>query len=418
VVGLGVVLAGLGVAYSGGVATGDCSGCHGAGDHTMTVTATPASIDPGEQVRVRVTVSSPSGEVVGIFIDADAGSFMTLAGEGLSEVNAGLTHNEPKPLSGGDAVFEFDWTAPGAPGAVRFAISSVVANGNGGSGGDGAADGEFDFVFGCAPQEFFRDVDGDGYGRNDLTLVHCAGAAPPGYAADGDDCDDNRDTVYPGAVEYCNTRDDDCDGEIDEDALPLTQYPDADGDLYYGSEEFRTGKTFVGCAPTEGWAPDPGDCQPNDPAINPGAEEICNGWDDNCDARIDEFVRPRCGEGWCRREAQTCEPDTCTPGEPREEECNLLDDDCDGLLDEDSCEEGFQCRVGVCEPEETVEEGSSSGGGPSSTGDAATSAAVDTDTDAAPATGEAGSCGCSSGTPALGLPWLVLPAFRPRRKRR
>jgi uncharacterized protein (TIGR03382 family) len=224
--------------------------------------------------------------------------------------------------------------------------------------------------------------------------------------------------VYPNAVEYCNLRDDDCDEEIDEDALPLTQYPDADGDLYYGALEFESGKTFVGCAPTEGWAPDSGDCEPENPAINPGVEEVCNGWDDNCDARIDEFVRPRCGEGWCRREAQTCDPATCTPGEPRDEECNLLDDDCDAILDEGSCEDGFECRVGVCEPEQDEGGESSSGTGPSgSGGDVGTGAAVGTDTDAgAPADGEAGGCGCTGGGAPAGLPWLVLFGLRWRKR--
>jgi hypothetical protein len=404
------------LAYSGGAAVGDCSGCHGQGDHTMSVTTMPGSIDPGDLVRVRVTVSADSGEVAGIFIaDGDVGSFMTISGQGLAEVEAGLTHFQPKPLSGGDAVFEFDWTAPGSPGSVRFSIVSVVANDNGGSGGDGAADGDFDFVYGCEGQEFFRDLDGDGYGRDEAVRIDCSGSPPTGYAADGGDCDDNRDNVYPTAIEYCNLRDDDCDEEIDENALPLEQYPDADGDLYFGAEEYETGMTFLGCVPTEGWAPDPGDCRPDDPTINPGAEEVCNGWDDNCDARVDEFVRPRCGEGWCRREAQTCDPQTCTPGEPRDEECNLLDDDCDAQLDEGSCPEGQECRVGVCEVEEDDDDDASgSGSGPEPTGgEVGTGTATDTD-GVAMSDGSTG-CGCGAGAqPTFGLLWLLALAMRRR----
>ncbi|MFT5685246.1 MAG: hypothetical protein ACI8RZ_006195, partial [Myxococcota bacterium] len=35
-----------------------------------------------------------------------------------------------------------------------------------------------------------------------------------GYTAD-EDCDDLDPTVYPGATEYCNSIDDNCDGEVD-----------------------------------------------------------------------------------------------------------------------------------------------------------------------------------------------------------
>src|SRR6185503_14717239 len=55
--------------------------------------------------------------------------------------------------------------------------------------------------------------------------------APSGYIADATDCDDGDPNVRPGE-EYCNGRDDDCDGVIDEDdAINTVEwYPDADGD--------------------------------------------------------------------------------------------------------------------------------------------------------------------------------------------
>jgi hypothetical protein len=335
-------------AHSGGVSGSGC-GCHGSGTVAIDVSTNPAMIAPGDSVVVTVTVSSATAAEAGMFLQSNAGDASTIAGQGLAEVMAGLTHTQPKALGGDQAQFSFDWTAPAAPGAVRFEIWAVAANGNNASSGDEADEAAFDFVFGCAPQTYYRDFDGDGYGRTNLPRIHCAGAAPHGYATEPDDCDDNRADTHPGAPEYCNQIDDDCDTEIDEDAIPIDLYPDGDGDGYYGQAEHESGDTVVGCVGLPGYAGAPGDCRPEDPAIHPGAEEVCNGFDDDCDADVDERVRPQCGEGWCRRESVTCDPATCTPGEPRDEECNFFDDDCDGEVDEGSpCPAGQSCQAGEC----------------------------------------------------------------------
>jgi gliding motility-associated-like protein len=74
------------------------------------------------------------------------------------------------------------------------------------------------------------------------------------------DCDDNDNTVYPGAMDIDDDIDNDCDEQIDEDA-------DEDGD---------------------GYTPEEGDCNDSNPNIYPGAPEICNELDDDCDSLIDE----------------------------------------------------------------------------------------------------------------------------------
>ncbi|TAD90920.1 MAG: T9SS C-terminal target domain-containing protein [Bacteroidetes bacterium] len=66
-----------------------------------------------------------------------------------------------------------------------------------------------------------------------------------------------------------------------------TWYTDADGDGYGTG----TGQQF--CSnPGAGWAKRAGDCSDANAAINPGAIEICNNIDDDCDGQTDEGVIP------------------------------------------------------------------------------------------------------------------------------
>jgi hypothetical protein len=92
----------------------------------------------------------------------------------------------------------------------------------------------------------------------------------------GQDCDDTDSSVHPGAVELCDGLDQDCDGEADNGAMQ-TVYEDLDGDGY-GNDATE----YLGCEPPEGWVPDGGDCNDDDSALHPGATELCNGLDDDC----------------------------------------------------------------------------------------------------------------------------------------
>lgn len=73
-----------------------------------------------------------------------------------------------------------------------------------------------------------RLTDGDGDG------------VAPGTCSDpslmGGDCDDADDATYPGALEVCNGRDDDCDGEFEEGTSDVVCYSDADDDGFVGRD--------------------------------------------------------------------------------------------------------------------------------------------------------------------------------------
>ncbi|MBD3310173.1 hypothetical protein GF351_03060, partial [Candidatus Woesearchaeota archaeon] len=100
------------------------------------------------------------------------------------------------------------------------------------------------------------------------------------------------------------------------------------------------------------------DCDDNDAAVHPGAAEICDGIDNDCnpgtaDGSGETWFNQAtsCGTGVCQLQgALVCvnatKQDTCQPGTPGTETCNGKDDDCDGKTDE-----GLSCG------------GSGSGGG-------------------------------------------------------
>jgi len=353
-------------AHSNGIVSDSCDSCHsGGGTADLMLSADRTTFNPGDSVTFTLTITSPSIKVGGTYVSAGGvGTLQALSGEGLAINGQGLTHTAPKSAVAGAVTFRFGWKAPATPGGVAFLVAAVAANGNGATSGDAPGSGFFQWVFGCTAQTFYADLDRDGYGsRTYGTLLGCAGApAPTGYAPKDGDCDENDQGVNPGAAEICNGKDDNCDGQVDENAPAVMLWPDGDGDGYY---RYQTGTPKLGCAGIKGYAAIGGDCVDTDPTIHPGATEICNGKDDNCDGTIDERVRPQCGVGWCRRESPTCDAKDCVPGPPAVETCNLVDDDCNGEVDDNACSGGRICETNQC-----VAPGGStgSGGGPAGTG--------------------------------------------------
>jgi hypothetical protein len=198
---------------------------------------------------------------------------------------------------------------------------------------------------------FYMDADSDGYGDSSTAFLACT--APPGAVALGGDCDDTSAARHPGADETCSGVDDDCDGTIDEDDAvdASTWYPDDDGDLHGDG-----GLPYTRCTAPAGYLADSSDCDDTDGAVHPGADETCNGKDDDCDGDIDEpdaidaptwypdedgddfggldgAVTACTGPDGYLIDGSDCDDSDPAVHPDATEWCNGVDDNCDGLTD-------------------------------------------------------------------------------------
>jgi hypothetical protein len=205
---------------------------------------------------------------------------------------------------------------------------------------------------GCTVFTFYFDNDNDGFGNSANSITQTTPTPPTGYVGPAGDCNDNNNTIYPGAPELCNGIDDNCNGTIDEGVTNITYYADADGDGY-GNPAIS--QTTCSGAPS-GYVTDATDCNDNNNAINPGATEVCNNIDDNCNGLTDDgltfttYYADADGDGHgnamvsqstCNgapsgyvANATDCNDNNITINPGALEICNTVDDDCDGDIDD------------------------------------------------------------------------------------
>lgn len=137
---------------------------------------------------------------------------------------------------------------------------------------------------GFVPFPFYIDSDGDGFGNPDIITMSVR--RPVGHVGNKLDCDDARAESNPKATEVEDNRDNDCDGEIDEGGE--TYYRDVDGDGFG-----TAGDSVTSLAPVAGYVDNADDCDDNNRAISPRAEELFDSVDNDCDNAVDEGFTTR-----------------------------------------------------------------------------------------------------------------------------
>ena len=196
----------------------------------------------------------------------------------------------------------------------------------------------------------YPDYDGDGFGSLAFGISTDSCSLSPGYVYDGTDCDDFDASIHPAAVELCDGIDNNCNLLIDE-ASEEPIYVDADGDGFGDPSTgvvISACDGDVGDMVTDGT-----DCDDADPEVYPGAaEDVCDGIDNDCDAEVDEggtlgfadadgdgFGDPDTVVSACVpgsvMDGTDCDDSSASayPGAP--EICDDIDNDCDSEIDEE-----------------------------------------------------------------------------------
>ncbi len=195
-----------------------------------------------------------------------------------------------------------------------------------------------------------NDQDGDGYGGEVDVVVNCDDVAPDSRIGQGGDCDDANPAIAPDQTDSCDSVDTDCDGAVDEDGSPW--YLDSDQDGFGDAADVQ-----YHCVGPSDRIDNSTDCDDSDATIAPGAPEVCDHIDQDCDGTVDNsatdaisiytdsdddgFGDPSTAFTACwaadgqSRGGGDCDDDDETIHPGADESCDDVDEDCNGITDDD-----------------------------------------------------------------------------------
>ncbi|MCK6530424.1 hypothetical protein L6R50_23660 [Myxococcota bacterium] len=311
---------------------------------TLTVTDNGVLVFDG---RVPLKADLVPGEGMGVNAFPENEGFGRFAAPWLADWDGATVHRY-RDTSGCNEKFIVQWDARHVSGAGPYSFQLVLQ-----------ATRNFVYFRWLDASAGSPDVDGGGnavYGSYQRIQTGVAWEGLSGGLYDGAELLVTRTTdLSPAGTPYCTTIevcDDgiDNDGDCDVDADDAEQ-PDPDGDGHaFECDTCEDGDgDLYGTDGGAGTCLGP-DCDDGDGAVHPGAAEVCNGVDEDCDGTVDDgFDLDADGYTTCEGDCDDADPSR-HPGAA--EACDGIDGDCDGVVpasEADGDGDGFRPCEGDCD---------------------------------------------------------------------